>query len=641
MGNSAIDALDLINELTGHPQKEDGTGEDAENDGLDEFINLGVEELDDVSVEPQGETSVEPEPPVFPGSIGMTPITAAPDLDPDPTPPSFRGRKKKPGPKPKNPFQEMLPNAHRLMIYKRNNTGQLSFVGEYSPYDLQRIGNVEIFLKEYVVPTYGFGEYSLAIQTPDAAQKPVGSVNIMPPRQQTAGETQAFSDAMKLQGQVADKAKNEAREQMNDMLKMMMAFRGKEGGGGNDTMMMMMMMNMMQAKQQPAVDPMMQMLMQKLLSKMDEPQMAPPAPMPYFPPASSGESGSFKDMVTAVTALMRPTQPTPLADVVAVAKAMKGDDDKLTVKDMISMLPTIKEMLVPKQQGNDSFRKVIEDFSVLQQLISGNGPDTSAGFWEFAGNLAQSLPEILNKEPVQAIRKKKGPLATQAARVKLKPQAAQPSNSIVPLNKEQIKKGAPPIHPGFKKYAVAMKKAFDEEKDGVLMETFLRGLMFLRKTHKKWQASVEAMISMMHSGNKVKALKYVEVFLHTFVDADLCEAEVAEAVYNCFEEHWDKALEALNFKSPDGKAVEQSAETIEQPSEEVSASIVESKVVGGGGPDEPNIDDLDDDEEDEADEDDVAPEDPIDEDDVASAETIEDEDGPLEIDDEDSDGEID
>jgi hypothetical protein len=657
MSKSGIDALDLIKGLTGSASED---SEDGDNeDGLDEFLNLGVEEVEDASVEEQSETSVQPP---FPRSMGVEP-SFTPDIDPDPTPPSFRkrGAKAKPGPKGKNPFQDMLPNANRLMIYKRSSAGQLSFIGEYSPHDLQRIGNVEIFLKEYVVPTYGYGEFSIALQTPEGGQKPVGSVNIMPPKVAPNSETATFAEMMKLQSQVADKAKTEANEQMTQMLKMAMMMRGgkgESGDGGGNMMMMMMMMNMMNKPAIPAPDPMMQMLMQKLLSRMDEPQMPSPAPMPYFPPAPPQREESIRDIVAAVTQLTRPNQPTSIGELVQVAKAMKGDDDKLTVKDMIAMLPTIKDMLVPKQQGTDSFRKVVEDFSVLQQLMNGGGPDTSSGFWEFAGSLAESLPAIMNNK-TQATVKPKKQLAQQVAQAKQRQQATQiaqsakiapAGNKVVPLNAAQIKKGAPPIHPAFKKYAAMMTTAFKDEKDGALMESFLRGLMFLRKTDKKWQASIEAMLEKMHGGDKEKALKFIEVFLHTFVDSDIIEAEVAEAAYDCFEEHWEKALESMNFKTaPEAKKGEVVV-TEEDSSKEniIEGNEVDSSVTASGGPDVASIDDLDDEEDDEEDgpgddddEDDEEDDDEEDDDEAATAVVDGDDQGPYEIEDEDDEEEED
>jgi hypothetical protein len=221
-------------------------------------------------------------------------------------------------------------------------------------------------------------------------------------------------------------------------------------------------------------------------------------------------------------------------------------------------------------------------------------------------SLAESLPALvaatsggadtqITKQPKQ---RPKNPLAQQVQQAKARAaQAAQaapaangktPLTTFTPLNQEQMKKGAPPIHPNFKRFAIEIKKAFDEEKDGVLMEMFLRGLMFLRKTHPKWQKGVETLLQHMKDDDKVKAAKYIEVFLHTFVDADLIEPEVAEAIDECFSQHWAQARETLGFKTPDAEP----SEPAEDVAEVVSA---ESKVAAAGGPDEPNVDGLDDD----------------------------------------------
>jgi hypothetical protein len=590
--------MDLIKDLVGSAGDED--------DGLDQFLEL--EERPESTVEVQEMD----EQPIVPPSIGVDQIpSAAPNLDPEPI--RYGRGKKKPGPKGKNPFESMLPVADRLLVYKRSSTGQLGFVGEYSPYDLARLGSIELFLREYVVPTYDYGEYALAIMK-DGNQKPVGSVTIMPPKTNASREqTDSVQELFKLQMAMQDKAKKEAGENMDSMVKMMAMMNAgkKDEGGGMNMMMMFMMMNMMQKQQGP--DPMMQMLMQKLLSRADEHAFPPPAPLPFMPAPSSGSGEmGLKEVIAIVRDMVKPNQPTSIAELASIAKLMKGDDDKLTVKDMIALMPTIKDMLVPKASGNESFRKVVEDFTVLQQLMNGGG-DTSPGFWEFAGILAESLPAL-----VAAKGGSTPPPKSQTSRVPKVAQSKLPSGAangkpaqvpaFTPINVEQMKKGAPPIHPNFKRFADGMKAAFEEEDDGKIMEMFLRGLMFLRKTHPKWQKSVETTLQLMKDDVKDKARKYIEVFLHTFVDADLIEAEVAEAIDSCFEEHWAKARESMGFKTAD----------VTEPAAEEAAEVVSaaSSVVAAGGPDEPNTDDDDDD---------------------GDPETEEDDEGPLEIDDDDDD----
>ena len=509
---------------------ETGTGSD-EQETIDALAaaqallgEAGTEEADPMMVEEEDPS------PILPGVEVLPPVVPQ-TLDPNP--PRRPGKKKPPNKK--NPFASMVGAGERLLIHKRDpQNGQLTYVGQYSPEDLMRSGNVDVFLQEYIVPTWKEGEFQLTLQATDGTLKPQGSRKIgAPPGSQGSGSNTETSlkELVELQQKMDEKAKNEGMEEMKNMVTMMTALKAmnpsKEGAAPDPmaSMMPMMMMMMMMNKQPSGPDPMLMMLMSKLDRADDTP---PPMTMPMLPAPAADTS--MTDLAALITALKPTGQSTSTQDLIAMAQMLKGDDgEKITVKDLITLAPTLKDMFSSGDKPG-SFRETVENLGMLQNITQGMQPD-EGGFWEFASQLVGNLPAL-----TEAINAKKNgtALATPAAAT-----AAAPSKTG---------KKVPPIPAGFDKFAEKMMKASEDDDEGALIEQCLRGMMFLREKSPQWKPYVEACITFASREEQEKSMKYIEVFLQTFLDKKHIDAECANSTYQAFEDHWEQVLVSLGLK---------------------------------------------------------------------------------------------
>jgi len=582
MGNAALeqddmlDAIRLANELTGNADE----GE-TDDDGDDEESNEGF-------------SAVSP---------GVEPPPSTESLDPDA--PRIRLRPKakaKPGRK-GNPFSNMMGAGERLLIWKRLPNAKLGFVGEYSPDDLKRSGTIELFIKEYLVPTYEYGEYATALKATDGSVKPMGSVTVTGPARQQDNETTKLADLMKLQQDLNDKARKESQGELDNTLKMMTLFdkmsnRSEKSGGGDNGMMMMMLMMMMNRPQPQDSTATILPLIMKMLDKQSDPMPAMPPFGSYMPPmpASSSSASEISDVVKVVAEVMkasRPAKEAGLGDIVDVMKALRpSDGNSLTLKDVLTLLPTVKNLVAPPESkhGTDDFRRTLENFGMLQTLL-GNAGGGDGNFWDFASTMAEQFPKL-----------------AEAIKAKQEAEAKGNTNGATPPKK---KAGTPAE---FKPYAKKMQSAFDDENDGQLLEQTLRGLIALRKSDEKWKKHIDGFIQHCKLDRKDDALKYLKAFLNQFVKDDLIEVDVAEAAFECFKAYWDTVLETLGFKQktvPEAPAptegvagVEPKATATAAPSEDGPGAEEDEDDEDGEDAedeDEPELDDDEDDDEVEAD----------------------------------------
>jgi hypothetical protein len=492
--------------------------------------------LGEEAIEEEIETQETPDIP------GIEPMPQMPTtLDPEPP---KRKQRKKPG-KVKNPFQNLVGAGERLLVHKRDPiNGQLAYIGQYAPEDLMRAGSVEVFLREYVVPTFDFGEFQLTLLGTDGNQKPMGSVKVAGPAKEKGAES-SIKELFDMQAAMDKKAKEESDANMKNMIGMMGVMKSfmpapKEGGSDPMSAMMPMLMMMMMQQKPSGPDPMMQMLMMKMFDKGDE---APPAPLPMMPPLPQQSSESNIAEVAALIQALRPAQnSTPVQDLAAIAQMFQKDDsDKLTIKDLISLAPTFKDIL---GGGNkSSFKETIENLGMLQTIAGGMGQQEEGGFWDFAQDLVQNMPALAS---VINARKDGKPLPAEATQPQ--PTAKQ--------RKKQRK--VPPLVPGFEEYTKTMMEAAADEDEGVVIENCLRGVLFLREKSPQWKPYVESFMTLASKDEKDKAMKFLEVFLQTFLDKNLIDADCANFTFQSFDDNWDDVLVGLGFKE---------AEKLEAPKE--------------------------------------------------------------------------
>jgi hypothetical protein len=524
---------------------------------------------------------------------GVRPIAAAPKtLDPDPP----RRPTKKTGGK-KNPFQNLIGAGERLLVSKRDQlNGQLAYIGQYSPEDLMRSGSVEVFLREYIVPTYDFGEFQLSLLSTDGNQRPMGSVKIAGPANEKKGEN-SIKELFELQQAMDKKAKEESDSSMKNTLQMMALMKSfmpqpKEasGGGGSDMMPMMMMMMMMNQQKPSGPDPMMQFMMMKMMKEEREDVAPPSFHMPPMLPQQSSPVDNVSELATLINALKPAQTSTSVQDLASIAQMFRPqDNDRLTIKDLIALAPTIKDVLGGGASKTGSFAETVQNLGQLQQLLSGmQGNNSEGGFMELAQSIIENAPAL-----AAAITAGKG----DKAEVK-----APSSAEMVSASTKREARKVPVIIDGFKEFADKMVEASnvgepdDVGDEGQLIEQCLRGLLFLRKGSGEWKPYVEGFMTFVKDNNKEKSMKVLEVFLKTFMDRDFITDSCANSTYQAFDDNWDQVRTSLGFKKKDEKLAKNGKD------KDVAVEVVKTETVAEA--EDSDVDDEEDGEEDDEVEDD-------------------------------------
>jgi hypothetical protein len=506
------------------------------------------------------EAAAEPE-------IDLPGVMEAPPAIPqtlDPTPPRRPSKRK--GGKAKNPFEKLVGSGERLLVHKRDAmNGQLAYIGQYAPGDLMRAGSVEVFLKDYVVPTFDYGEFQLTLLATNGDQKPLGAVKIAAPASHQAGTSpeNSLKELLELKNKMDAQAAEEADSNMKNMAGMLTMVKAmqpaqKEGAAADPmaSMMPMMMMMMMMGNKQPAQDPMQQFLMMKMMKGDDIP---PPSAMPMPMPPPPQQETSITDLAALIKAVQPQAQSTTTQDLIAMASLFKKDES-MGPKDWVALAPMIKELFGANQKPG-SFQETVQNMGMLQGLLS-NHQQEEGGFWEFASGLAEQLPAL-----AEAINNGKKPGGAKTL----------PGGSAQPAGKNG-KKSVPAVPRNFIAHSKKMMEAAEQEDDGQLIEQCLRGMLFLREKVPAWKPYVESCMTLVHQDEKEKAMKFLEVFLQTFLDKRFITAECANATFEAFDNNWEQVRISLGFAKEDDSE-ETSSGNGHDPDAEGGVVVAKSEVV--------------------------------------------------------------
>lgn len=334
---------------------------------------------------------------------------------------------------PRKEVNKMLPSSVRVHIFRKKtegpDTGKLSFLNEYSAQELAGCGTIEIFIKKYVVPEYGYGEFH--VYYTDGVQKelqPRGTVAIDPPisakeNKMSDGGMSAllkeFIDYQKtrdaqVQAVTQQKSPVESMVEtyMSKQLEKTISGNGQTPSNGESPMASMLMMMMMQQMNRPAVpsvDPTMVRLLEKLSERLDamenefrvsQAMTPPPPPPPSNDPSPiqlllEGQRESNRLMLEAI----KSSQRDPIRDLSDMAQLMAPrHNESLTSKDLIELMPKFKALMAP-EGASDPFEKTIDNFRLFKMMQREFGEsdrpqqqqgETAESFWSFAKEMIRS-----------------------------------------------------------------------------------------------------------------------------------------------------------------------------------------------------------------------------------------------------------
>lgn len=458
-------------------------------------------------------------------------------------------------------FKNLIPHTDRLAVYKISSKGHKGIVGDYSAGDLDRAQSIEMFIKEYISPTYGAGDYVVEVRSQDGKVKKAGLVNIPNPVS-SRDNSPSLSELLHAQQVMQKEAEQKSGNQMQNMMQMLALFKEFSPKGAassaDNSMMPMMMMMMMQNQQKPAQDPMVGIL----LSKIDQMErdkrehfMPPPAFLPPLPPPPPeyGSGNSLTETIKVVGEIMKASMPqqqqqntvTELLPHI-MALASKHDSNSLSLKDIMNLLPAIKDMVGGSKEGVSSFNDYLEGLLKLDEIRgTQRGEDHSvwAGLAEtVAGVMRDIKMQQMKLEMVEKVNAapQRNALARQRTATQRSP---QPKPVELQDAESKPKPQIPTIPVTFRKYTTRMKEAYEQNEEQSLVAAFMEGLLHLRERSKDWTKYIDEAMTAAASGNKERAMKFIQVFLMTFEKQKLISKELAGAIHNVIDLNWDAIME--------------------------------------------------------------------------------------------------
>ena len=361
-------------------------------------------------------------PPVSQGQVQKARRVAAQTVAPAPAAPVS----------PRREIAKMVPSSHRVFVYRKRtdgvDSGKTSYLNDYSAQDLSGSGTIENFIKKYVVPEYGYGDFVLYYHdgTSNKEPQPLGSVKIDPPisfqQQQQhkaeGGMSEVFRDFLQYQKDreardaQAAKSKTITEEMMEtmmaDMIKKQMG-GGDEKGGGMNAMLMMMMMDRMKPAPAPSVDPAMQRFMERMADRLDAMEQEMKMSQAMLPPPSPIHEGpshieviletmreNSRMMIEALKSQQVNRDPIKdLADMATLLVPQKSES--LTIRDLFEIMPKLQTTFQPKEQTSP-FKETVENFrlfKLMQREFSDDRPQAAQqeqqdNFWAFARDMLRS-----------------------------------------------------------------------------------------------------------------------------------------------------------------------------------------------------------------------------------------------------------
>jgi hypothetical protein len=454
----------------------------------------------------------------------------------------------------------VLPTNERLHVYKRSGTGEFGYCADYSTNEVTGFGTIEAFIRKFVVPHYGYGEYQLYLQKGGSPLSEAGKVTVVQPidESKNGSDVAKLKDILEATQKMAHDAKNEGASAFDGVAKLMTVMkdmRGEENGkgGGMDAFQLMMLMQMMQ-KPEAKKDHFGEALLRRLEDietrlkapppmPMPMPQLPPPPPPPD-PMASLAPilAGFMETMGKFAEAASRREPAPPARDVLAEIVQMKTlfeqRNDSFGAKEIIGLLPTLKDLIAPQAQGAQSLEEQLTELrhtrTMLRELegeFRPEGGERSGGFWE---NIVPMLGMLLGRQD----------MASNVAQGIASAQRPAPQLAAGQQNDEEAEEPTTQIPAGFKPFAETIN---DESKPiAQKIGALIMGMQFLVK-YESFRPAIMAIFDRLRANDRKKALSLFEAFLGAFIEAGIIEQKPASAVFEGIQVHWDVIRQRMGF----------------------------------------------------------------------------------------------
>jgi len=320
---------------------------------------------------------------------------------------------------------ELIAAAEKIQVYHRATNGKLSFVGRYTTEDLRNEGAIEPFLKRYIVPDYGYGEFNVKLQKSNGETIFETGIDIKAPletpRRGNGGGPSHFAmgsgggshddnavrileRSMSAMQAISDRDRERADEANRQILEA--AAKGNDGL----TTMLPLLLSM---QQQRGPDPNAEMLRELVMERVKEAAAPPPQPIPLPPPPPPGPS--ITEMMSAMATMMQSMAPQrdqglSQAEMMKMvleqqSQSRMGPSEIITL--ITTALPAIKEVMgvtqlqemmkenLTKTGPGGDLHQALDNIMALRDVQGALLGDAGQGenFWTVLGKLAENLPE--------------------------------------------------------------------------------------------------------------------------------------------------------------------------------------------------------------------------------------------------------
>jgi hypothetical protein len=270
--------------------------------------------------------------------------------DTAPPPPGF----KNPTTKTRAVSANLLPDRTSYAVSKRGPDGDLKYIKRYQPREFIKYGNAQEFIRQYLVPRYGGGEYEIVETAQDGSEKPPVSVHIEDPEGDMAGNGAVAADVREIKTKLeTPKAPSPFEEAAASAMKAMLEGGGEDGMTMEKVMMYKMMGDMFAPK---GPDPALAAVLARIDAKLSEP---PPMPMPSAP-AVDPNALTVRDLLA-----LQERSDGKLAEVLKAIEAGRKDDRK----EMMDLIKATQKQSDPWE----TFMSRQRQFKQLMEEEGGGG----------------------------------------------------------------------------------------------------------------------------------------------------------------------------------------------------------------------------------------------------------------------------
>ncbi len=323
------------------------------------------------------------------------------------------GRNTSPSAKKLGILSMKAPGAEKVKVSKRDEkTGELYFVHDYTALDIDRFSDYESFIKRYIEPEHGAGEYELTAVDATNREWALGTIRLIKrptPQGPESSVLQLLQQGREMQEQhlsrlektMQQPAQKDPLEVLQGVMRVQEQLEQKNGAGRQDaTAVMLAAMQQSTALLTAALskpkdpDPLLPVLVELLRDKNNNSSAAlPPPPPPPPPPTSILEKLDIPTTLTAITGFIVAIAPLLArkednSNQVLLTYLMKKADDKdqISTKDMIEMLQKERESAAG---GGDDLMATIDKLAAVMNLAKNmdSGQQSQTSFMDALASL--------------------------------------------------------------------------------------------------------------------------------------------------------------------------------------------------------------------------------------------------------------